>query len=329
MSSSTIPSDILHSKVEPSIGGSLLGMILSIMFYGVTVLQTFIYYDNYWRDPIYMRIFVVLLFVLDTAQVVAIIDTVWFYVVPNFGNVAALSGVHLSLGVEIGMTISIGLLVQSFFAMRVWLMSGRKLIFPALIFALTLAQFSLGIYYATIADRIDQPEAIEHTVIKVALASLACGMAGDFFITACLVYYLHKGRSGLRNTDRLINILIMYTINTGLVTFFAATCTIILNQVKSTEFWDVVPYFLLSKCYVNSTLATLNARGRLRNMSSGVGTETAQLDMGYMQDGHTTTAVIRNRPSDPQITSGIQFAKSAEMEMTESKVIESIFVPEF
>ncbi|EMD31217.1 hypothetical protein CERSUDRAFT_89243 [Gelatoporia subvermispora B] len=321
MSSSTIPSNVLHSQVEPSIGGSMLGMILSIMFYGVTLLQTYIYYDSYWGDPSLMRIYVAVLFVLDTAQVVAVIDAVWFYVVPNFGNVDALSGVHPSLAVEIGITISIGLLVQSFFAMRVRFMSGRNRIIPALIFALTLAQFALGIYYATISDRIDQPIAIQHRVIKILLASLACGMAADFLITTSLVYYLHRGRSGLRTTDRLINILITYTINTGSLTLLAAMCTIILNQLKPTLFWDVVPYFLLSKCYVNSTLATLNARTRLRNMTSGVTTDTAQLELGVLQEGSTPKGLHNN------VASGIQFAVSTEI--TDTTAIESILVPEF
>ncbi|KAH9923364.1 uncharacterized protein B0H18DRAFT_470365 [Fomitopsis serialis] len=75
-------------------------------------------------------------------------------------------------------------------------------------------------------------------------ASLACSIAGDAIITGAMCYYLHLSRSGIKS--------------------ICAICTIILSEVVSNTYWDTMFYFLISKCYVNSTLATLNAREKLR-----------------------------------------------------------------
>ena len=53
----------------------------------------------------------------------------------------------------------------------------------------------------------------------VGIASLA-----DTIMTAALIFSLHRSRTGVKRTDGLINILILYAINTGLVTGYATEC---------------------------------------------------------------------------------------------------------
>ncbi|OCH88049.1 hypothetical protein OBBRIDRAFT_889376 [Obba rivulosa] len=319
-----LPSSVIHSVVEPALGGLFIAILLGSILFGVTILQTYIYYDRFWGDPWYLKLLVAVLFLLDSGQIASVVDSFWFYIIPNFGNVAALSGAQPGLSVEIGLTVSIGLLVQSFFAVRVWHMSDRQRIIPMTIAALTLAQFALGIYYTAASRIVHDETAIEQRIESASLGSLSCSMAADFIITLSLVYYLHKGRSGFKRTDRLINVLIIYTVNTGLLTSLTAALTITFNQVIPTRFWDVVPYFLLSKFYVNSMLATLNARSKLHSISTGLTSGSAQLDTGMPHDG-SNTMVHRNRPGD--IVSEIQFASGTER-TNESKQIESILVPE-
>ena len=47
----------------------------------------------------------------------------------------------------------------------------------------------------------------------VGIASLA-----DTIMTAALIFSLHRSRTGVKRTDSLINVLILYAINTGLLT---------------------------------------------------------------------------------------------------------------
>ncbi|EMD41296.1 hypothetical protein CERSUDRAFT_109894 [Gelatoporia subvermispora B] len=313
------PIDV-NAVIPPTMGALMLSMVFSSVMYGVTVLQTYQYYDGYWEDPAYMKVFVAALWVLDTAQLVTVIHSNWWYLIANYANVAALNIVPVSLAIEVGFTISIGVLVQSFFAYRVWYTSGRQFIIPLTIVCLTLATFSLGIFYAVTGQRNPVVEEIAK-ITWATVASLSCSMAADFLITGSLVYYLHRHRSGLRRTDKLINVLIVYTVNTGLLTSIAAMCTIILSKTLVGTQWQVIPYFLVSKFYVNSTLATLNAREKLRNMPAGMSTNGAQLELSTRPDGGSTTMVHKRNRNNHQ-ESEIKFATVTES-MADTKVLDT------
>lgn len=46
-------------------------------------------------------------------------------------------------------------------------------------------------------------------------------------ITILLIFYLHRGRTGLRKTDSIINWLIVFSVNTGLLTSIFSTLAMI------------------------------------------------------------------------------------------------------
>ncbi|OCH88848.1 hypothetical protein OBBRIDRAFT_794872 [Obba rivulosa] len=312
------PIDV-HAVITPTMGALMLAMVFSSVLYGVTVLQTYQYYDGYTEDPTYLKIFVAALWVLDTAQLVTVIHSNWWYLIANYGDLAALDIVPVSLAIEVGMTISIGVLVQSFFAYRVWYTSGRHALIPLTIICLTLATFSLGIFYAVNGQRNPVVEEIAK-ITWATVASLSCSMAADFLITGSLVYHLHRQRSGLRRTDKLINVLIVYTVNTGLLTSLAAMCTIILSKTLVGTQWQVIPYFLISKFYVNSTLATLNAREKLRNMPTGMST-SGPVELSHLPDGNSTT-MVHKRPRNRNHESEIKFATVTDS-MADTKMLDT------
>ncbi|TFY53030.1 hypothetical protein EVJ58_g9676 [Rhodofomes roseus] len=265
--------------VKPTLGAILLGLVFSSTFFGVTLLQTYQYYDRYWSDTLWLKLFVALIFVLDVVQIITVIHSNWWYLIQNYAMPQSLSMVPWSLGLEVGITTSIGLLVQGFFAMRVYILSRGNHIVTGSILTLTLAQFILGVYYAGRGQQTKLVATIAQ-ITWASTASLACSIAGDAIITGAMCYYLHLSRSGIRRTDKLIDIMIVYCVNTGLLTTCVFTTvrgqqhseiahlwsvlTLAQSEVVSNTYWDTMFYFLISKCYVNSTLATLNAREKLR-----------------------------------------------------------------
>ncbi|EMD39404.1 hypothetical protein CERSUDRAFT_104585 [Gelatoporia subvermispora B] len=260
-----LPASLIDSFIVPNGGGLLLAAVFSNLFYGITILQTYLYYDRYPRDSIYLKAYVALITAFDTAQQVFAIYSAWWYLVPNYGNLASTLLVPPGIGEDCAITVSMGLLVQGFFAYRVWTMSGRKSLVPIVIVMLSLTQFYYTVKLQNSSSIVTLAE-----VAWVANVGISCAMAGDFLITAAMCYYLSNARSGMLRTDKLINALVLYTVNTGLLTSINAICCIVLTTVFPKSFWLSIPFCLVSKCYVNSVLATLNARERLRNMSSGV-----------------------------------------------------------
>ncbi|KAJ8462774.1 hypothetical protein ONZ51_g10688 [Trametes cubensis] len=80
-------------------------------------------------------------------------------------------------------------------------------------------------------------------------------------VTQCLL--LRRFETGIQRTDSVIRILIAYSINTGLLTSLCAIGALVSYAAAPTKFIYFAFYFVLSKLYVNSLLATLNARGSL------------------------------------------------------------------
>ncbi|PCH33065.1 hypothetical protein WOLCODRAFT_147172 [Wolfiporia cocos MD-104 SS10] len=290
----------LQDVVRSTMGPLLLGLVFSATFFGITLLQTYQYYDRYWNDTKWLKSFVAvirsviaysivhafktqfILSILDALQLMTVIHANWWYLIQNYGDPDALGMVPWSLGLETGLTSSIGFCVQGFFAMRVWILSHGSRVVTGLIALFTIAQFALGIYYTArefVSSRISEESNTNMRVIRqrTALAAaiqpiiwastsaLACSIAGDVLITVSMCFFLYRSRSGVAKTDKMIHVLIKYTVNTGLITTIAAVCTITLSEVLPNSYWDTISYFVVSKCYVNSTLATLNAREKLRN----------------------------------------------------------------
>lgn len=266
---STAPSTaLINAFVVPNGGALLLAAIVSTLFYGITILQTYLYYDRYLEDAMYLRIFVAVLMALDTAQQGLVTYSAWWYLVPNYGNLESTKLIPPGVGYECAITVSTALLAQCFFAHRVWSLSGQRKSIPLAIVALSLTQFALAMYYVAFIQTHNSIGTLAE-VSWSAAGGIACAMTADFLITIFLCYYLHVLRSGMPKSDKLVNLLVLYTVNTGLLTSLNSICCIVLTTVSSTTFWFSIPFCLVSKCYVNSVLATLTARERLRSINSG------------------------------------------------------------
>ncbi|KAJ3832190.1 hypothetical protein F5878DRAFT_24090 [Lentinula raphanica] len=102
---------------------------------------------------------------------------------------------------------------------------------------------------------------------------LPSAIACDLVITLAMVYNLYKSRTGLKKTDHVLNMLIIFTVNTGLITVVLSTASLICFLVLPQSILIYVALYvaletILPKCYLNSFLATLNSREFLREQMS-------------------------------------------------------------
>ncbi|EMD41629.1 hypothetical protein CERSUDRAFT_110202 [Gelatoporia subvermispora B] len=317
------PSD-LAEMMTPLLGPVMLGTVFSSIFFGITVLQTYQYYDQYWDDPLGLKLFVAVLGILDAGQLVTLVYTNWWYLIENYGH--PIPGIVASLQIEIMTTTTITSLVQCFFARRVWACDepqeyddryfGGECVtinvhqsFDFLLHLRSYSRLHNGLWdfltflkgsiisqsknkqvlflltsSATCRTRLETLV----SVTRLSAASIACGATADL-ISISLCHFYHTNRTGVQNTDKVLNVLIIYAINTGLLTTIVAICTVTLEVSLLGTQWDTVPYFSLSKCYVNSVLATLNARTKIREMPWGLSTTEA---VGVLS---SSSSGIRNR----------------------------------
>lgn len=71
---------------------------------------------------------------------------------------------------------------------------------------------------------------------------------------------MHQSRSGIRKSDGMIDTLIVFTVNTGLLTFSATTLHLVLFVASPTTGVHFAFHFTIAKLYTNSLYGSLNTR---------------------------------------------------------------------
>ncbi|KAM5541187.1 hypothetical protein V8D89_005116 [Ganoderma adspersum] len=86
----------------------------------------------------------------------------------------------------------------------------------------------------------------------------------DIIIVEALSYYLHSKRTGFKRTNSMIDRLIVYAVNRGVLTIICQTSHLIVFLAFPGRFIFFVFAILGGKLYVNTFLATLNAQKSMR-----------------------------------------------------------------
>ncbi|KAK0434369.1 hypothetical protein EV421DRAFT_1840961 [Armillaria borealis] len=94
--------------------------------------------------------------------------------------------------------------------------------------------------------------------------SASSGIAFDVITTMAMTLSLYRSRSGMKRSNHVITILILFTVNTNLVTTLLSIGALVTYLVlpNATIYGGIT--FISSKSYLNSFLAILNSREFLR-----------------------------------------------------------------
>ncbi|KAJ3502565.1 hypothetical protein NLJ89_g8829 [Agrocybe chaxingu] len=197
--------------------------------------------------------------------------SMWYYLIEHYGNPIVILAIHWTLTMSISATAVIEFLVKVFYAYRLWILGGRKLYFlPGIIILFGLVALVGGIAYVVLISKNGSLLYLPK-ITWLLLSAFSFSLVADFLIASSMTYLLLKGRNrGLKSTDNLLRKLVTYTISTGLLTVICTLMALILAQVYQHTFYDVMFYFPLSKCYINSMLAFLNVRDSLRGNNNNM-----------------------------------------------------------
>ncbi|KAJ7835996.1 hypothetical protein B0H13DRAFT_2369045 [Mycena leptocephala] len=254
----------LGAPLDNTMGYMLLGVIMSAILYGISLLQTLFYFtrqrlvlacptNNLWftgydRDPVYLKALVAATVFLDTLHLSFVIHTMYHY-----------------LGITAG-------LVQSFYAYRIWRMSHRNVLLTGAILLLVVATATCGTARVVLALKAGTYENLL-AISPLTLSINALSTAVDVIITSTLCFMLHRTRPASLRTETMINRLILFTINTGLLTSLCAVASLISVTHRITN--DVglrLVLFLHWAALFNALLASLNARDIIRGHINDVDT---------------------------------------------------------
>ncbi|THU95840.1 hypothetical protein K435DRAFT_755403 [Dendrothele bispora CBS 962.96] len=243
---------------ELILGPYFVGWLFNVFLLGLLCVQCYIYRVNYRSDPLWIRIYVVIL-LLSNALNTAFL-AVWLYnvVIVNFGNMDAVFYADWVFATGAAMTGLIVAQVQLFFAWRVQVLTDSY--FMALLAAVPSVVGCFAALVSAVYVR-KYPHIQDFGHIKVWIVTwLVSETASDLVITTVLVSYLRRNKQGFRSADQVIDRVIRLTVQTGLATSVIAILDVVLYLVFPTNAIHLLFNLPLNKIYSIMLLSNLNSR---------------------------------------------------------------------
>ncbi|OSC99853.1 hypothetical protein PYCCODRAFT_1479499 [Trametes coccinea BRFM310] len=253
------------------------------------VQQTFRYFRLYPSDPLFMKLWVILALVLQSLTVALIMHTSYYYLVTYYLNTAVFSKPDVwTSGIVPFFASTSNVVCESFFARRVFMIGRRYriIVLSAMIMIIVswggfvncirMAELELPLmdgllsgsgFYLAVPVQVFKGKLTFENLNSTSRSGewtptvgSALLLAGDVQLTAVLVYVLHRGRSGIRRTDSMVDVLIAYAVTSG-------TLICILNLLSVILFCAFPHSIIYAACtlvtqavYTNSFVVALNTR---------------------------------------------------------------------
>ncbi|OAX37471.1 hypothetical protein K503DRAFT_771470 [Rhizopogon vinicolor AM-OR11-026] len=260
---------MVEVNIQDTFGAGFIGGMIAAIMYGITTLQTYLYYVYFPTDSHSLKFLVALIWVLDTLHVSFMCHALYHYLVSSFGDADALTTAIWSLVGSLGLNLCMAVIVQTYFTFRIshltrssirwWLTCG--------IMVVVFAHFGFGLETVVLMFEKKEFSALQQITLYAATPFAIAAVLSDVCITIALCVLLHGNRSPIIETNALVNTLIVYAINRCLLTSVVAVAEVIAFAISPASLWFIAIDFVIGKLYANSFLASLNSRSALRGRS--------------------------------------------------------------
>ncbi|KAJ7736873.1 hypothetical protein B0H16DRAFT_1695259 [Mycena metata] len=214
---------------NPTFGALQIGVVLSSILFGVTITQTYIYYNRFPEDPWRMKALVAFVWMCEFAHTVCITHMLWTYTISDYGHPERLVTRAAPRSFEAAVFISgvITACVQGFFALRIYHLS-KSLFIPGVCWALSLVRMAGTTLICIVGGRMVNLHSFLIQWGWAALTIWSVSAANDLLIAVTLAYLLYSQRADVhKRTAALVDKLIEWTIETGMVTSALGIVTLI------------------------------------------------------------------------------------------------------
>nr|VWP01002.1 Serine/threonine-protein phosphatase (EC [Ganoderma boninense] len=219
------------ASVTDTYGAFLIGTYCALMLYGLVLHQSYHYFRVYAADARWIKALVTVTLILETIVTALNLDAAYNYLVTNYANPDLERPLYWYRPIvycSVRRTGNSG-----------W--SGGELIKE-------LCRFQ--------AHNIT--EALNYSYLVS--ARNAAATVADSFMTVVLIYSLRQSRTGIKRTDSMLNVLVLYAVNTGLlISAFNVLC-LVFGFVFPQSFTYIAVDLVASRLYANSLLAALTSR---------------------------------------------------------------------
>ncbi|KAF9003863.1 hypothetical protein BDQ17DRAFT_1355051 [Cyathus striatus] len=248
----------MASDLSSTHGAFLVSFFFKSVLYGCGMLQAYLYFHWYPKDHWGVKAMVASLITLETLQAAYVFALTYRNFVENFGNPEALFVISWLASISILTGFLSAFVVQIYFAFVIYMVDNKKKIAALTTVALALMQIATGIAEVTVTQQSAHDsfwKVIPETLITLQGSSTALC---DIVITILLVRTLDKKKRKIKSTNSMLNTLIFYTINRGILLSLFAILSLILFWSTPGTLYYFIAFLPSGNLYMNTALATLD-----------------------------------------------------------------------
>ncbi|KAL5501295.1 hypothetical protein ACEPAH_8555 [Sanghuangporus vaninii] len=265
--------------LDDTMGVLFIGVVLAMALWGASSVQVYYYFNRYTKDELWMKTLVAVTWALDTTHQGLIIHTVYTYLITEYGNAVFLGNIVDTLLIEVVFSSLIVFIVQAFFILRIWKLSHGNIPIVTLLSGLAIASLIISAIYTDKALKLKTFARLVE-IFDLSRAINITNAVTDVSVACSLIFLLQRSRTGFKRSDSIINRLILFSLNTGLLTSLDAIGSLIGNVVWGDTFIYILFYVNISRLYTNSLMATLNSRKGLNGVDESSGEQSVSLSQG-------------------------------------------------
>ncbi|KAF5387511.1 hypothetical protein D9757_006536 [Collybiopsis confluens] len=243
-------------------GAGLVGITLAATLFGIYCAQTYSYFNYYPKDRLWQKLLVVGIWISLALEYALNLHAIYTYLIDDFGLNPKLAVANWDWVSYVLLTSVTAFGVQLFFARRLFYLLHNKIakwILVVVISSLSLLSLISGTFMTAKSIQLRLFSSFTQVTWGIDLW-LGANVACDIFITLGMVFALHTSRTGIKSTDRLINKLIAYSIQTGAITSVVEIFCLATFTASGFHYGHILVIFPLSGLYATSFSANLHAR---------------------------------------------------------------------
>ncbi|KAH9939755.1 uncharacterized protein BXZ73DRAFT_75926 [Epithele typhae] len=263
--------------LDDTFGALVVDTFLDLILYGISLNQIYAYFDSYASEKLGLKLLkkqVATILVLETLYTVTTAHICYHYLVINYFNPA-------NLVVSVWHNRSLN--VSVFYRLQPIVNIAHNPHWLGLLYRYDSggrADFRMGLLMNAPAATYIAWTSGSFAILTDIEWMLTCGtslaLAADTILAGMLVKVLRDSRTGITKTDTMLNVIIMYTVNTGLLTRSPLIRPHIRLRIQAVKYphnlWNAITGFPNIRLYSNCMLAALNARKSLAERGMGVHT---------------------------------------------------------
>ncbi|KII89819.1 hypothetical protein PLICRDRAFT_174649 [Plicaturopsis crispa FD-325 SS-3] len=222
--------------LNSTIGVLEIGLVISTYMFGLSTVQTVVYLCHASRDSMALKASVLIIWILEVLHIACFAHGTYTFTITDYGDPARLAGVPPTIFLSFLFSGLVGPVVQCIYAKRIRGFAGNYVV-AALSWALSLLE-AMGIVGLTVTSiRSATLAQLEREYSWLYIATIAVGAGNDLAIAVILCWYFKKQRkSALKRTARLIDMLILWTLNNGLLTSVAILTELLIVSIPVDAF---------------------------------------------------------------------------------------------